>query len=267
MRNALLIPIWTVQVAISALPVNVDAQTVQSGEISRKSVQIVRTETAPILDGQLDDPAWADATVIDDLQQYKPIEFTEPTERSRFFLMYDDSFLYVGAELYESNPDDIIARQLIQGGSLEYDDTAGILLDPFDSHRTGYLLLVNPHGIRNEATYDNPTEPNFDWTGIWNARTSIGPDGWTAELAVPFKTLNFDPDNSDWGLTVERRIVRKQESIAWTFHNQNVNPGATGIAKGFEGLTQGRGLDVVPTVALSDSKDFMVGNATSELKP
>ncbi len=267
MRYASLIAAWFVQVAIIVLPSIVSAQIAQSGDISRKSVQMVRTEIAPKLDGKLDDPGWATAAILEDLQQFKPVEFAEPTERSRFYLMYDDDFLYVGAELYESNPDGIIARQLIHGGSLEYDDTAGILLDPFDSHRTGYLFLVNPHGIRNEATYDNPTEPNFDWTGIWNARTSIGPDGWTAELVVPFKTLNFDPDNRDWGLTVERRIVRKQESIAWTFHNQNVNPGATGIAKGFEGLTQGRGLDVVPTVALSESKDFMTGSSTFELEP
>ena len=256
-----------IQVAALALPVIVSAQTAQSGDSSRKSIQIVRTETPPILDGKLDDPAWASAAVIDDLRQYRPDENALPTEPSIFYLMYDDDYLYVGAMLYESDPENITARQLVQGGTVRYDDTAGFIIDPFDSRRTGYRFMVNPHGIRREATYDNPTESNFDWEGIWNARTSIGPDGWSAEFAIPFKTLNFDPDNHDWGLTVDRRIVRNQENSAWTYHNRDINPGATGLATGFEGLTQGRGLDIVPSLSLKDSKNFESGASDFEVEP
>jgi hypothetical protein len=243
------------------------AQTASSGVASRKSVQIARTESAPSIDGQIGESEWSNAAIIDDLHQYRPNEFSEPSQRTTFYLMFDDDFLYVGAKAYESDPSSIVARQLVQGGTLEFDDNIGIILDPFDSHRTGYRFVVNPHGIRAEATYDNPTEHNFDWSGIWKARTSIGPDGWTAEMAIPFKTLNFDPDNGNWGLTVSRRLARKQEGIAWTSHNRDVNPGATGVATGFEGLTQGRGLDIVPTVVLNDSKDFSSNTSTSKLEP
>jgi hypothetical protein len=254
-------------VAVFLLPAAADAQSAETGAAARKTVQIVRTANAPELDGSLDDPAWQAAAVISELRQYKPEEFAEPTERSTFLLMYDDDYLYVGVKAFETNPENIIARQLVQGGELRYDDTVGIILDPFDSHRTGYRFLVNPHGVRSEATYDNPSEPNFDWAGIWDARTKFDVDGWSAEIKIPFKTLNFDPDKRDWGLTLERHRVGTQEHIAWTFHNRNINPGTTGIASGFDGLTQGRGLDVIPSASLRSSRDFTNDSSDSELEP
>ena len=97
-------------------------------------------------------------------------------------------------------------------------------------------------------------------------RTSIR-RGWTTEVVIPFKTLNFDPQNSEWGLTIQRNIQRNQESIAWVSYNRQVNPGTTGIISGFTGLQQGRGLDVVPTVVASGSREFETDSADSSMEP
>ena len=86
-------------------------------------------------------------------------------------------------------------------------------------------------------------------------------------MAIPFKTLNFDPNNPDWGFTIERSIQRNQEDIAWVSYNRQVNPGVTGTVSGFTGLQQGRGLDVVPTVVASGSRDFETDAADSGMEP
>jgi len=234
-----------------------------------KSVCIDRqqADAAPVIDGVLDDAVWARATRIDDLHQFQPVDHGEPTEKSEFYVFYDEDFVYVGARLYDSNPEAIRARQMVQGGTLRFDDAIEFLIDPFGTRRTGYWFQLNPNGIRRDGVYESPTDINRDWDGIWFAQARIDDAGWTAEIAIPFKTLNFNPDISEWGFTVARTIARKKEEIAWASFDRAINPGSAGSLACISGIRQGRGLDVVPSVALKQSNDFVAGRTSSELDP
>ena len=235
--------------------------------VERKVSEIARTSTPPTLDGRLDDAVWAQATVIEDLHQYDPVQNGEPTETSRFYVLYDDDNLYVGARLLDSNPDEIDARQLIQDQSVEVDDRIEVVIDPFNNLRTGYRFQINPNGIRRDGIYEGPTEINEEWDGIWAAEARIDENGWTGEIAIPFKTLNFDPDNPDWGFTVGRVIPRRNEKIAWTSFDREINPAAAGVLTGFSGLRQGKGLDIVPSVNLGSRRDHMTAAESTHADP
>jgi len=249
----------------------VAAQANEPASVStqHKSVCLNRQQrdAAPVIDGVLDDAVWARATRIDDLHQFQPVDHGEPTEKSEFFVFYDEDFIYVGARLYDSNAAGIRARQLVQGGSLRFDDAIEFLLDPFETRRTGYSFQLNPNGIRMDGVYESPTEINRDWDGIWLAEARIDDAGWTAEVAIPFKTLNFNPDSSKWGFTVARTIARKTEEIAWSSYNRAINPGSAGFIDCISDIRQGRGLDIVPSVAAKQSNDFVAGSANSEFEP
>jgi len=138
-------------------------------EASRKKIQITRfvDDMEPEIDGVLDDAIWQTATVISDLHQFQPVDHGQPSEQSEFYIAYTDRFFYVGARLYDSEADGIIARQLVQGGGLGSDDAFEFILDTFNNGRTGYHFQVNPNGIRREGVYENPNSLNRDWTGIW----------------------------------------------------------------------------------------------------
>jgi len=233
----------------------------------QKRLQIHRSTTPPLLDGVLDDETWAHASIIEDFHQYEPVDHAEPTERTIVYITYDDDFLYVAARMWDSEPDQVRARQLVQGGSARWDDGFSIYLDTFNNKRTGYMFQTNPNGVRTEGTFETPTRLNRDWEDIWYAEARINEEGWVAELAIPFKSLNFDPNNQDWGFTLERRIARKQESIAWSSYNRRVDPGSAGLVSGFFDLQQGRGLDVVPTMVTTQSKDFASGSSTTDTEP
>lgn len=232
-----------------------------------KSVCLKRSDSAPKIDGLLDDAVWADATRIDDLHQFQPIDHGTPSEKSEFFLLYDDDYLYVGARLYDSDPDAIRARQLVQDRTLKFDDAIEFLLDPFASRRTAYWFQLNPNGIRRDGLYENPTDINRDWDGIWLAEAQIDELGWTAEIAIPFKTLSFSPDQSSWGFTIARTIARKKEEIAWSSFDRAINPGSAGSLNCISGIRQGLGLDIVPSVVARRTQAFVDGATTSELQP
>ena len=233
----------------------------------RKVTDIVRASAPPLLDGRLDEQVWAEATVIADLHQYEPVDQGEPSESSIFYVFYDDDNLYVGARLLDSEPSLIAARQMVQGQTVEVDDRIEVVLDPFNNMRTGYRFQLNPNGVRRDGLFDRATTVNEDWDGIWHAEAVIDEQGWTAEIAIPFKTLNFNPNNPDWGFTVARTIPRKKESMAWTSYDRDVNPSSAGVLSGFSGLRQGRGLDIIPSVSLASHHDFATEDQATQTDP
>jgi hypothetical protein len=232
-----------------------------------KTLPITRTTTPPQIDGILDDAVWAQAASFDDLHQFLPVDHGEPSERTVVYVTFDEDNLYVAARLFDSEPAEIRARQLVQGGTLRFDDTFGIYLDPYNNKRTGYHFQVNPNSIRSEAVFETTTELNWDWEGVWHAESRFDDEGWTTELVVPFRTLNFDTSNPTWGFTVERTIQRKQEGIAWVSYNRQLNPAAAGLITGLAGVEQGVGLDVVPSLISRQDKDFQTGITTSDIEP
>ena len=141
-------------------------------EPAPKIVRIVRTQTPPVIDGSLDDAVWANAAVVDDLHQVLPFEFAEPYERTEIYLLYDDDALYVGARLYDTEPDEITAQNMRQNDSIFQDDSFFVHIDPFNDRRSGYFFGVNPNGVREDGIYQNITEFYSAWdrAGGWRDR-------------------------------------------------------------------------------------------------
>jgi hypothetical protein len=233
----------------------------------QKSVRVVRTSTPPVIDGDLSDAVWAAAAVVDDLHQVTPIEYAEPDERTEVLILYDDDALYVAARLYDTDPSQITARNMRQNDNLGQDDRFYVTIDPFNDRRSGYFFGLNPNGVRADGLYRNVTEFYGDWDSIYDAAAGRFEGGWTAEIEIPYKSISFDPTTDTWGLNFSRTVVRKNEVIAWVSRNRAYNPAVSGLAVGFEGLQQGIGLEVVPSLAVSDRKNFLTGETDSETKP
>jgi len=243
------------------------AQSPQAAGSTRKRAEIVRTELSPQIDGILDDEIWKNATVISDMHQFQPVDQGVPSERSEFYLAYNERYFYVAARLYDSDPSAISARQLVQGGGMAFDDAFEFILDTFNNGRTGYQFQVNPNGIRRQGVYENANTLNRDWNGIWQVESRIDEQGWTAEVAIPFNTLNFDPTSEEWGFTIARTIARKQEELAWSSFNRNINPTTTGLITGIRDIRQGVGLDVIPSVAMAASKNYVTSVTDQRFDP
>jgi len=229
--------------------------------IAEKTTTASRTDKPPIIDGNLDDVAWAGAVVIDDFHQVAPQEFDPPSEHTEILLLYDADNLYIGMRAYDSDPQGISAKTLRQNSSLRNDDRIKIILSPFNDGRSGYGFFLNPLGARSDVIYkDNLFDNN--WNGIWHGESSINKDGWTAEIAIPFKTLSFVSD-TDWGINFGRGVERKQEDIGWESRNRMINPSVVGTLTGLTGLSQGVGLDIVPSVSATNSRDFALRSDTT----
>lgn len=234
---------------------------------STKTVRPVRIENPPVIDGQLDESVWAMAEPVQDLHQVWPTEYAEPTVETEIYVLYDANALYVGARLRDDNPDQITAQVLRQGERPNSDDYFAVIISPFNDQRSGYLFEVNPNSVRSEALYQDGNRTQFEWQGIWNARSAIGEGGWVTEIEIPFKSLSFDPESDTWGINFTRRIGRNREADGWVSRNRSQNPIVSGVAVGFNGLQQGMGLDVVPSVSMTQHKAFDPSDTSSDFEP
>ena len=217
------------------------------------------------VDGRLDDAAWGAAIPVSDFTQQVPIEGGTPSERTIVRIAFDANDLYIGVMLYD-DPDRIIANQRERDAFLFSDDKFAWVLDTFNNGRTGYNFEVNPAGAMTDGLITGSGGGrggggggmfggvNRSWDGIWDARTQRLPDGWSAEIRIPFRTLNFDPSADSWGINFQRSIERRQEEILWRGFRRNeglnrlVN---AGTLTGLGGMTQGIGLEAVPSAIAS----------------
>jgi hypothetical protein len=239
----------------------------QETVLDDKRIRINRITTAPDIDGRIGQAEWAGAARISDLHEVEPVEFTAPSERTVWYIAYDDKNLYVAGYAYDSEPEEIVANVLRQGGQLFSDDRMGIIIDAFNNKRSGYSFTLNPNGVRAEAIYATATRPSDEWDGIWRGASARVDDGWTVEMAIPFNTLTFDPANDTWGMNFQRRVARRAENIAWQSRNGAINPTVSGEVYGFENLSQGIGLDVVPSASTVYDKDWELDTSSTELNP
>ena len=238
-----------------------------SGDSDRKSFEISRTDTPPVIDGRLDDEVWANAALINDFHQTSPFDGATPSEATVVRVTYDDEYLYIGAELSDSDPSGIRATQMIQGKMFFSDDRFWVMLDSFNSKRNDYFFQVNANGIRRDALRENNARFIDEWAAIWYAESAIHENGWATEIAIPFKSISFAPDSDTWGINFGRGIIRKQEFAMWSSQDRQDWPAYSGEVTGIEEIEQGLGLDVVPSVSLGQSHDLVLGDDTSNFEP
>ncbi len=217
----------------------------------------VFVERGPVIDGLLDDPVWAESEVIDDLTQVEPF-FCRPSRfRSEIRILTDGDFLYFSLRAYDPEPDKIVANRMARTETFFYDDGFNMLLDTFHDRQNGYFIQVNPNGGRRDGTFAGDAfEEN--WDGIWYADARIDAEGWTAEVAIPFKTLGFRPGADVWGLNLSRRVRRFNEENRWadpSLQRFGVNMSRAGTLHGMSVARQGIGLDVVPTLSVGGIYD------------
>ena len=233
----------------------------------RKSFEITRAPEAPKIDGRLDDDVWRSAVVVDDFHQTSPVDGARPSEVTIVRVAYDNEYLYIGAELRDSQPDRIQAKQMIQGKSFFSDDRFWVVVDSFNNKRNDYFFQVNANGVRRDALRENNARFIDEWATIWHAESAVHDAGWSTEIAIPFKSISFAPDSQTWGINFGRGIVRKQEFNLWSSHDRQDWPAYSGELHGIEGIEQGLGLDVMPSIRVSRSRNLSAATSSNDFEP
>ena len=228
-----------------------------------------RIDTKLVIDGELDEPEWDLVEPISDFVQQDPSPGEAITERTEVRILYDDEFLYFGIYCFDSEGEEGILVTNVQRDFRPLDgDVFSLLLDTFDDDRNGFLLSTNPFGAKRDTQVgEDGRMSNGDWDGIWHVQSKITESGWQAEMAIPFTTLRFrNTEEQVWGLNLQRRIRRKNESAHWApiprqYRISRIS--RAGRLEGLSGIRPGRNLYVKPYISMpvtrrqDDDVDFL----------
>jgi len=214
--SRIVLPLATL--ALASLGATPTAAQVDAGSGGRVAPSATATfaEIGPTIDGRLDDAVWREAPVLRDFVQYEPVDGAPPTERTEVRILFTAEALYVGAWLYDREPNRIISGERRRDASLTDADAFLFVVDTYRDRQNGFFFGTNPGGIEHDGQVRGSAGSNTSWDGSWTVATSQDAEGWYAEMRIPFSTLRYGPaDVQSWGLNMMRYVGRKNEQVVW----------------------------------------------------
>ena len=205
-------------------------------------VEAVRASVSPLVDGQvLGDPGYDGAMVATGFVQNRPFAGEPASERTEVRIVYTDDTLYFGVVCYTTDPSTIIVSDSRRDSDLTETDSFRIILDTYQDGQNGFVFGTNPAGVEYDAQVINEGQgsgrfggggsgrpsnsrqqrgsgggSNVNWDGAWQVAADVTDIGWTAEIAIPFRTLRYPrSDVQTWGLNFQRNIRISNEQVYW----------------------------------------------------
>jgi hypothetical protein len=222
--------------------------------VPEKAGKILRayrvTGSAPTIDGNLDDEVWTFAASIDDFVQNEPNNMAAPRDRTVMQIAYDDRRLYVAIRCFTTDVT-AVTTGIGRRDNLPPSDLLRLSFDPRHDHLNAYVFETNPSGMQSDYLFYDDTRQSSDYDAVWDVRTHIGADSWTAEYSIPFSQMRFTAPPGErvvWGLNLRRDVYSTGEFDRWV----GTPRGAAGFVSRFghlvfeEGMAPPRRLELLP---------------------
>lgn len=217
----------------------------------------VRFPQAPVIDGRVDDELWQLADSVEGFIQFQPEHGRPSPLRTVARIGYDDEALYVAFTCYDPEPEGIAAALTKRDSDLRQDDAVVIMLDTFNDDQTCTAFVTNLTGTQWDfRVADNGRSSDHSWDATWFSAAARTPEGWTAELAIPFRILKFrrGPDQT-WGLNLGRSVPRRLEVSYWAGVLENeIQASQFGELTGLDLMGRTKRHEIIP-YALSQIED------------
>ena len=243
----------------------------------RVTVRPVRVETPPTLDGLLDDAVWRDAARITEFVQREPVDGAPASEDSDVYLAYDDANIYLGFHARYENPGMMRANRVDRDRAGFGDDTFSVYFDTFLDQQRAYVFSVNGYGVQGDSIVGGRggggrgggrgggggggggpggggiPRGDSSWDALFSSAGQPVADGFTAEMAIPFKSLRYPARGGGaphtWGFQIVRQIRGKDETVVWSPVSRDIAGflPQMGVLDGLTGLSTSRNLEVQPT--------------------
>ena len=223
------------------------------GNTTDKKIEAIRTNSKIVVDGRLTEQVWQ-RPGCKDLEQQDPDQGKAPSQKSEFWIAYDNEAFYFAAKYYDNHPDSIMSR-LVRRDFIWGDPSDGcvLYLDSYHDNRSGYFFYVSAAGTLADGLIENDVkQPNdITWDAVWEGVPHIDEDGWSVEMKIPYSQLRFNPGEKQvWGINVERFISRRFETdmLAYTPRNESGFASRFPDLVGIEGITPPTRIELLPYV-------------------
>ncbi len=208
------------------------AKAQDNQQTSRPSFNATQLTENPVIDGDvLNEALWQKIMPISQMVQIKPRFGEAASEKTDIRLAYTKSMLYVSVICYDSSPETIVVSDSRRDADLGDEDSFLFIIDTYNDRQNGFMFGTNSNGMEYDAQIDNEGKGNFNanrqqggviggtninWDASWEVKAQTGDYGWSAEFAIPLRSLRFSSgDNQSWGINFQRNISKTNETAFW----------------------------------------------------
>ena len=229
-------------------------------------VKAARVSAPPQVDGKLDEADWARAEPITDFYQGQRNEGLPASERTAVRVLFDDAGIYVGFRAWDSEPEKMKIRAIFRDETGGADDLVSLMLDAYHGQRSAIQFVTNANGLMEDLlqTGESTATRNHDWDAVWFSQGRRLPDGFEVEVAIPFKSLRFEPpagaDEILMGIGFKRNIPRKNDEVVWPFVPNDstwYRPSELGTLREVTNVKPGHNFEVRPYVLGGRIENYM----------
>jgi hypothetical protein len=215
------------------------------------------------VDGIMDEQTWAETDIAKDFYLNFPVDNDFPISATEVKMAFDDNFMYFAIVCFDPTPGKYIVESLKRDWDWRGTENISIYIDPFDDRTNGFNFSLSPYNSQREGLISGGVEISEDWDNKWYSEVSNYEEKWVAEIAIPFKTLRYKDNLTNWNLQFIRNDVKNNERSSWTAvpqQNRTNNLGFAGrLAWQDPPPPAKNNISVIPYVLGSASKDHEAG--------
>lgn len=223
--------------------------------VKNAPARIPRFESAPVIDGQLNDEIWQRAAVFGDFLQIQPGDNVAPSSPTEVLIGYDAKNLYIAFKVKQ--PRDKIRATVARRDNIFNDDYVGVYLDTFNDKRQAYVIFWNPLGIQADGVFSEGRGEDYSVDLVMESKGVLTEDGFIVEAAIPFKSLRYEAGkDKNWGIHIFRRIkYNNNELVSWMRGDRSTSGSLNkaGHITGLEDIATTRQLEIIPSFTVSQT--------------
>ena len=188
---------------------------------AQRDIHPVRLDTPPVIDGMVDDEVWNNIPGFGDYWQQFPLDSVKAMSQTILRIGYDDTFIYIAA-ICKSSGNDFITTTLRRDYDFRSMDNLTLIFDTYADNTNAFAFGMNAAGVRREALISNGGRDyrNGDWQSSWDNKWTgesyVGEDYWSAEFAIPLKSIRYNEGSTLWNFNSYRNDTQNNEISTYT---------------------------------------------------
>lgn len=215
-----------------------------------------RTETAPVIDGVLDDAVWQNGPIVNEpFVTNTPVYGDRLPQKTEVYLSYDNKNIYIAYHCFDDHPENLRAT-MTKRDNIMQEDWIDVDIDTFGTRQLTYLHACNPLGVQCDLVISATGGQSLDPDWVWYSAGKIVSDGYIVEVQIPLKSLRYKGGREvRMNMGFYRFVSHSGANASWPQESQKLGYFNSLVPVIFEDLPNQLRLEALPAVTFSSTRD------------